>query len=350
MPPANRRKAGVVRLIGICGLGGGLAFLLIGGLGLVVSITVFESLPGYPDIEPLSQKSNTYAAQNDGTSVLLASFYDQNRIEVDWDEISPYARDAVIAATPAREIKKMRLAIGAEKKFPQNDILRQYLNITGFGGTVYGNEAAANYYFGTTAAELTLPQAASLVEIVDNPAKFRLDNPGSETNGYPVNKARRDYILREMVEHEKITAAEFQAAVATPVQPAIQGTFNDSCRGPQNYDFQIWNPRNDAGESGGNSSALESTLGSINTGFIGMAKKLDLCGILQTAAAFGVHRADGSPLVQTAAAVIGTNEVAPLTMAGAFAGMVYATRRVMTDNTAARRTIPTTRRFRNRNR
>ncbi|WP_255408574.1 MULTISPECIES: hypothetical protein [unclassified Cryobacterium] len=35
-----------------------------------------------------------------------------------------------------------------------------------------------------------------------------------------------------------------------------------------------------------------------------MAKKLDLCGIRQTAEAFGVHRADGSPLVQTAAAVI----------------------------------------------
>ncbi|TFC38812.1 hypothetical protein E3O28_02905 [Cryobacterium sp. TMT2-14] len=238
MPPANRRKAGVVRLLGICGLGGGLAFLLIGGLGLVVSSAVFESLPGYPDIEPLSQKSNTYAAQNDGTSVLLASFYDQNRIEVDWDEISPYARDAVIAATPAREIKKMRLAIGAEKKFPQNDILRQYLNITGFGGTVYGNEAAANYYFGTTAAELTLPQAANLVEIVDNPAKFRLDNPGSETNGYAVNKARRDYIPREMVEQVKITAAEFQAAVATPVQPAIQGTFNDSCRGRRTMIFR----------------------------------------------------------------------------------------------------------------
>ena len=149
--------------------------IALSGLGATNAITVFESLPGYPDIEPLSQKSNIYATQNDGTSVLLASFYDQNRIEVDWDEISPYARDAVIAATPAREIKEMRLAIGAERKFPQNDILRQYLNITGFGGTVYGIEAAANYYFGTTAAELTLPQAASLVAIVNNPAKFRLD-------------------------------------------------------------------------------------------------------------------------------------------------------------------------------
>ena len=177
--------------------------IALSGLGASNAITVFENLPGYLDIQPLSQKSDIYATETDGTPVLLASFYDQNRIEVGWDEISPYARDAVIASedprfyehggvdaqgtlraavttalggvtqggssitqqyvknvrvqkcelesderlrkrcynavtatTPDRKIKEMRLAIGVEKKFPKNDILRQYLNITGFGGTV----------------------------------------------------------------------------------------------------------------------------------------------------------------------------------------------------------------------
>ena len=99
------------------------------------------------------------------------------------------------------------------------------------------------------------------------------------------------------------------------------GTFQDTCLGPQNYDRQNWNPRNDANEAGANYSALESTIGSINTGFIGMAKRIDLCGIRQSAEAFGVHRADGTPLRQSAATVIGTNEIAPLTMAVAFAGI-----------------------------
>jgi membrane peptidoglycan carboxypeptidase len=99
------------------------------------------------------------------------------------------------------------------------------------------------------------------------------------------------------------------------------GTFEDSCLGPQNYDKQNWNPRNDANESGSNYSALQSTIGSINTGFIGMAKRSDLCAIRQTAESFGVHRADGTPLLQSAATVIGTNEVAPLSMAVAFAGI-----------------------------
>jgi membrane peptidoglycan carboxypeptidase len=99
------------------------------------------------------------------------------------------------------------------------------------------------------------------------------------------------------------------------------GTFNDSCLGPQNYDDQNWNPKNDANESGSRYSALEATIGSINTGYIGMAKRLDLCGIRKTAEAFRMHRADGDPLVQSAASVIGTNEIAPLSMAVAFAGI-----------------------------
>ena len=99
------------------------------------------------------------------------------------------------------------------------------------------------------------------------------------------------------------------------------GTFKDSCLGPKNYDSEGFNPRNDQNESGSNYSALQSTIGSINTGFIGMAKKLDLCGIRKTAESFGVHRARGTPLDQGASSVIGTNEIAPLTMAVAFAGI-----------------------------
>jgi membrane peptidoglycan carboxypeptidase len=99
------------------------------------------------------------------------------------------------------------------------------------------------------------------------------------------------------------------------------GNFADSCLGTQNYDKDKWNPKNDANESGATYSALEATVGSINTGYIGMAKKLDLCGIRTTAEAFRMHRADGDPLVQSASAVIGTNEIAPLSMAVAFAGI-----------------------------
>ena len=242
------------------------------------SISVFDNLPDYLGIEQLSQKSNIYATRSDGAPVLLASFYDQNRIEVESGAISQFVKDAAIAGedprffehngidiqgtlraivstmfsdslqggssitqqyvknvlvqkcevivdetqsdlcytaateiTGARKLREMRFAIAVEKKYEKADILRQYLNITGFGGSVYGIEAAANHYFNTTAAAVTLPQAASLVAIVNNPRKFQLDRPKSVTNGtandYAANKVRRDYILGEMLGEQKISAA-----------------------------------------------------------------------------------------------------------------------------------------------
>ena len=286
------------------------------GMAASSTIGVFENLPGYLQIGELSQKSNIYATRSDGSTVLLASFYDQNRIEVGWDQVSQYVKDAAIAGEDPRfyehggvdlqgtiraavttatgretqggssiaqqyvknvrvqecermadvtafediseeerlaltgdqrhalveeerlgcydkvtetsidrKLKEMRLAIGVEKRYTKNEILLGYLNIAGFGGTVYGIEAAANYYYSTTAAGLTLAQAASLMAIVNNPVKFQLDRPDSETNGvangYAENTARRNYILTSMLEERKITQAEFDEAIATPVTPVI---------------------------------------------------------------------------------------------------------------------------------
>jgi membrane peptidoglycan carboxypeptidase len=97
------------------------------------------------------------------------------------------------------------------------------------------------------------------------------------------------------------------------------GQFNNSCEGTMSGDG--WNPKNDGGEDGGYWSAMQNTVNSYNSGFVAMAKQLDLCGIAKTAEALGVHRADYDPLSQFPSAVLGTNEVAPLSMATAFAGI-----------------------------
>ncbi|BDZ47069.1 PASTA domain-containing protein [Naasia aerilata] len=117
------------------------------------------------------------------------------------------------------------------------------------------------------------------------------------------------------------------------------GTFKNSCQGGTVTAASDWNPRNDEGGNGGTWTALYNTVNSENTGFIAMAKQLDLCGIDQTAEALGVHRAnllrddDGnlvlnaegkpqySPMVQDPSFVLGTNEIAPLSMAAAYAGV-----------------------------
>jgi membrane peptidoglycan carboxypeptidase len=119
----------------------------------------------------------------------------------------------------------MKLAIGVEKKYSKQDILLGYLNIAGFGGQVYGIESAARYYFNTTAANLNLQQAATLVAIVNNPNNLRIDEPNNKlngaANGYQATLDRRNYVLRSMLKAKKITQQQYDAAVKTKIEPAI---------------------------------------------------------------------------------------------------------------------------------
>jgi membrane peptidoglycan carboxypeptidase len=127
----------------------------------------------------------------------------------------------------------MRYAIQIEKDYSKNDILLGYLNIASFGGTVYGIEAAANYYFSTSAAKLTVAQAATLAGIVQNPNTFRIDkkegswtdNEGvvrnSEEDGYATAKDRRNYVLTRMLADGKITQEQFDEADASAIEPKI---------------------------------------------------------------------------------------------------------------------------------
>ncbi|WP_423918627.1 transglycosylase domain-containing protein [Frigoribacterium sp. 2-23] len=93
-----------------------------------------------------------------------------------------------------------------------------------------------------------------------------------------------------------------------------------SCGGTERYN-PPYTPGNDEGNVGGMMSAYNATKNSVNVAYISMAQKLDLCDIRDVAQRLGVHRADGGELKYGAASVLGTNEVAPLTMAAAYAGI-----------------------------
>ena len=92
--------------------------------------------------------------------------------------------------------------------------------------------------------------------------------------------------------------------------------FTDSCVGNWSGSYE---PRNDDGRIASN--AINATKWSVNSGFMAMATQLDLCKIKQTAEAFLVHRADGEPLEMNPGDVLGSQVVAPITMATAFAGI-----------------------------
>ena len=82
-----------------------------------------------------------------------------------------------------------------------------------------------------------------------------------------------------------------------------------------------WAPKNDANEYPGRMTAAQATAKSMNTAYAAMAQQLDTADIARVAEKLGVHRADGAPLDTFASSILGTNEIAPLTMAAAYAGI-----------------------------
>ncbi|AMM18853.1 hypothetical protein AX769_00210 [Frondihabitans sp. PAMC 28766] len=318
--PRTRAPRIIGSLIGFAGLSvvaGVLVAILfvpsvaVAGEGVVTGVKTFNSLPSYLQITQPAQASSIYAKKG-GQEVKIASFYVQNRTDVEltamsklvqqstidtedprfykegaidvqgtvrgilattlghdvqggssitqqyvknvlvqrcaqqYDQTSKAGQasanacyDQVTATTPARKLREMRYAIGVEKKYSKSDILQSYLNLVGFGGTVYGVQAASEYYFGVSASALSLPQAATLTAILNNPQNLRIDQPGNKLNGaanhYAPTLARRNYVLQRMYVAKDITAAERDAAEKTPIAPKITPQSN-GCTTAAKYD------------------------------------------------------------------------------------------------------------------
>lgn len=132
-----------------------------------------------------------------------------------------------------RKLQEMRYAMELEKEYSKHDILLGYLNIASFGGSVYGVGAAAEYYFGVSAKDLTIGQAATLAGMVQEPNGFRFDLPkgsiktkagawiNSAKDNYSQTKLRQEYVLNRMLKDTKITQAEFDKAMKAKITPKI---------------------------------------------------------------------------------------------------------------------------------
>lgn len=147
-----------------------------------------------------------------------------------------------------RKLQEMRYAVALEDKYSKNEILLGYLNIAAFGGLQYGVDAAARYYFGIPASQLSLAQAATLAGMVQEPNRFRIDQPEGSTvdddgnlvntaaDGYAVTKERRDYVIWRMLDDGKITQEQYDAAVAEPITPVITPT-KTGCAAATNAEY-----------------------------------------------------------------------------------------------------------------
>jgi len=114
--------------------------------------------------------------------------------------------------TLQRKLQEAFIAMEIERQFSKQEILEMYLNHIFFGQGAYGIEAAARTYFnGTTAAELSLAQAALLVGLPRNPSGYNpLTNPERCTT-------RRNVVLSMMREDGYITEDQYRQASSAPL-------------------------------------------------------------------------------------------------------------------------------------
>lgn len=93
---------------------------------------------------------------------------------------------------PLRKWHELVLTWTMERKLKKRRILELYLNVAEFGPGIYGVEAAARRYWGTTAAVLSWEQAVELAATLPSPAQ---NNPATRTRAFQQRKAK---ILRHL--------------------------------------------------------------------------------------------------------------------------------------------------------
>jgi len=118
--------------------------------------------------------------------------------------------------TLSRKLKEVVLASEISRRYSKQAILEMYLNSIYYGNLAYGVEAAAETYFGKSAAELTLAEAALLAGIPQSPALY---DPFVHPEAA---KARQKVVLGRMVEEGYISPAQAQAALAEELHFAPQ--------------------------------------------------------------------------------------------------------------------------------
>lgn len=138
--------------------------------------------------------------------------------------------------TVQRKAKEFFLALELTKKYSKKEILTMYLNNAYFGNGVWGVEDASKKYFGVSASQLTLDEAATLAGMLKGPELY---NP---LNSIEDSTNRRDTVLQNMVAAGYIDKnKEAEAAsvdMASQLQDAYEGKISDY-RYPSYFDAVV---------------------------------------------------------------------------------------------------------------
>lgn len=229
-----------------------------------ISKGTFGFMPTFEELE--NPKSSLATEVYTVDKELLGKFYFQNRSFVDYNELSPYLVDALIAtedvrfeshsgidlrglgrvakglvtrdknagggSTISQQLAKMLfprerfknkldmvfrkfrewvIAVKLERSYTKEEIMTMYFNKYDFLNLAVGIKSAANVYFNTTPDSLKLEQAAMLVGMAKNSSYY---NPLRRAE---LTKERRNTVLAQMVKYEYLSKNEYDSLKLLPL-------------------------------------------------------------------------------------------------------------------------------------
>src|SRR5215469_274860 len=125
--------------------------------------------------------------------------------------------------TVTRKLQEIVLALWLEHKYSKRQILELYLNRVYFGAGAYGIEGASQRYFGKSARQSTLAEAATLAGLVQAPSRLA---PNHNPQGA---ERRAAIVLADMAEQKMIAPGAVKLALAHPahaIKPPAAGSVN----------------------------------------------------------------------------------------------------------------------------
>ena len=230
--------------------------LFILGILSVIGIFIFLSFSNLPNTAELENPKSELATEiYSADGVVLGRYYVENRVPVEFGELSPNIVNALIATEDERyykhsgidfyalsraaikplltgssagggstitqqlskllftvkpasgfervvqKLKEWIIAVRLERKYTKEEIVAMYLNKFDFLYDSDGIKAAAETYFGKNQKDLAIDEAAILVGMLKNPSRF---NPKK----YPKSsEGRRNVVLNQMKKNNLITQA-----------------------------------------------------------------------------------------------------------------------------------------------
>jgi penicillin-binding protein 1A len=261
-PAGPRRRRRRIRKLRLLALVGVLGVLAVTAFAYGAIVAVGEQLNGLdPFGKAQQQQVDGYVYAGDGHTILAVLRGSQSRVLVQSADIAPAMKQAIVATEDrrfyehrgidirgmaralwadirhksavqggstitqqfvknqltgsqrsiTRKLKEAALAWQLEQKWSKDKILTAYLNTIYFGNGAYGVERAALTYFGHSAKKLTMPEAALLAGIPEDPSLY-------DPVAHPKHAlARRTTVLRLMLQQGVIAPADYQRYVRAPM-------------------------------------------------------------------------------------------------------------------------------------